>query len=93
MFNIVSPFPGTEFYDLAKKNNWIVTGDYIPTDVQHTSIVSYPNLSAKEMERILFKANIQYFLSPAFILKQLRRFHSIKELVSALKALKIKLFG
>lgn len=93
MFNIVSPFPGTEFYDIAKKNNWIITGDYVPTDVQHTSIVSYPSLSAKEMERILFKANLQYFLSPDFVLKQLRRFHSVKELVPAMKALWIKLFG
>lgn len=93
MFNIVTPFPGTEFYDLAKKNNWIVTGDYIPTDVQRTSIISYPSLSAHEMERILFWANISYFLSPLFVLKQLRRFRSVREIVSALKALKIKLFG
>lgn len=93
MFNIVSPFPGTEFYELAKKNNWIVTGDYIPTDVQRSSIVSYPNLSAKEMEHILFMANLRYFLSPAFVFKQLGRFRSVKEFVPAIKALKIKLFG
>lgn len=93
MFNIVSPFPGTEFYDLAKKNNWITTGDYIPTDVQHKSILSYPNLSSKDMEHLLFKANLQYFLSPAFVIKQLKRFHSLKEFYSAAKALRIKLFG
>ncbi len=93
MFNIVSPFPGTEFYNLAKENKWIVTGEYAPTDVQRTSIVSYPNFSAKEMERVLFRANLCYFLSPAFVLKQLHRFHSVNEFVSALKALKIKLFG
>lgn len=93
MFNIVTPFPGTEFYDLAMRNKWIITGDYIPTDVQRNSIISYPNLSAAEMERILFRANLGYFLSPSFVLKQLPRFRSLKEIVSALKALKIKLFG
>lgn len=93
MFNIVSPFPGTEFYELAKKNNWITTGDYIPTDVQRSSIVSYPSLSAKEMEHILFMANLRYFLSPAFVFRQLGRFRSVRELVPAIKALKIKLFG
>ena len=93
MFNIVSPFPGTEFYKLARQNGWITTGDYVPTDVQRSSIVSYPNLSAREMERILFYANLRYFLSPSFVFSQLRRFHSSGEFFSALRALKIKLFG
>lgn len=93
MFNIVSPFPGTEFYDLAKANGWIATGDYVPTDVQRSSIVSYPNLSAREMEKILFRANMRYFLSPSFVWKQLRKFHDFNEFVCALKALRIKLFG
>ena len=36
MFNIVSPFPGTEFYDMARKNGWIVTGDYLPRMCRET---------------------------------------------------------
>jgi anaerobic magnesium-protoporphyrin IX monomethyl ester cyclase len=93
MFNIVSPFPGTEFYKLAKENNWIRTGDYVPTDVQRESILNYPHLSSKEMERILFQNNLRYFLSPYFIVSQMRRFSSFKEFIYALKVLKIKLFG
>lgn len=93
MFNIVSPFPGTEFHELAMKNHWIVTGDYVPTDVQRTSIVSYPNLTARQMDRILFRANLTCFLNPRFVMKQLGRFGSVKEILPALKALKIKLFG
>ena len=95
MFNIVSPFPGTEFYQMAKDNGWIKTptGDYIPTDVQRVSILSYPHLSTDEMEKILFQNNLKYFLSPYFIITQLRRFSSWKEFFAALKALKIKLFG
>lgn len=93
MFNIVSPFPGTEFYKMAKDNGWIETGDYVPTDVQRHSILSYPHLSAREMERILFRNNLSYFLSPYFIFSQLRRFTSWKEFFYALKILKIKLFG
>ena len=93
MFNIVSPFPGTEFYDMARKNGWIVTGDYLPTDVQRDSILSYPHLSAEEMEKLLFRNNLSYFLSPHFVISQIRRFKSWKEFTYALKALKIKLFG
>lgn len=93
MFNIVSPFPGTEFYQLAKENGWIATTDYVPTDVQRESILNLPELSAREMEKILFKNNISYFLSPYFVFSQLKRFGSWREFSYALKALKIKLFG
>ena len=93
MFNIVSPFPGTEFYKLCKENGWLETPDYVPTDVQRESILKLPNLSAKEMEKLLFRNNIQYFLSPRFIARQLGRFRSFSEFSHALKALKIKLFG
>lgn len=93
MFNIVSPFPGTEFYKLCKENGWLAVPDYVPTDVQRESILNLPNLSAREMERLLFRNNISYFLSPAFIVKQLKRFRSVSEFRYALKALKVKLFG
>ncbi|MCH5345952.1 MAG: radical SAM protein [Muribaculaceae bacterium] len=93
MFNIVSPFPGTEYYELCKENGWIKGGDYEPTDVQRNSILDLPQLSAKEMERLLFFNNLSFFLSPKFIARQLRRFTSWQEFTHAAKALKIKLFG
>ena len=93
MFNIVSPFPGTEYYKLCKENGWLATEDYIPTDVQRESILNLPNLTSKEMERLLFKNNLSYFVSLGFIIKQLSRFKSLSELRAAFKALKIKLFG
>ncbi|MDR0573170.1 MAG: B12-binding domain-containing radical SAM protein [Tannerella sp.] len=92
MFNIVAPFPGTEFYDLARENGWIVGGDYVPTDVQHHSILNYPDLTNKEMEKMLFRHNLSFFLRPSFILKNIGRFGSFTDFKIALKALKRKLF-
>ena len=93
MFNIVSPFPGTEYYKEALANGWIENGEYVPTDVQRNSILNLPNLSARGMERLLYKNNLSYFLSPRFVIKQIKRFSSIGELSYAAKALKLKLFG
>lgn len=93
MFNIVSPFPGTEFYKMCIEHGWLATADYVPTDVQRESILCYPHLSAGEMERALFRNNLSYFLRPSYVVKQLRRFRSFSEFTNALKALKIKLFG
>lgn len=93
MFNIVAPFPGTEFYDLAKENGWIIGGDYVPTDVQRHSILNYPDLTYKQMERMLFRNNLFFFLRPSFIWIHIRRFKSFKDFTEAFKALKIKIFG
>lgn len=93
MFNIVSPFPGTEFYEMAKENGWIDGGEYTPTNVQRESILNYPHLSARDMEKILYRYNMRYFLSPYVIWSHIRRFSNFSEFFHALKALKIKLFG
>ena len=93
MYNIVSPFPGTEFYDMAKENGWIEAGEYTPTDVQRNSILSYPNLTSQQMEKLLFRNNIRFFLSPSFILRNIYKFSSFKDFKIALNALKVKLFG
>lgn len=93
MFNIVSPFPGTEFYELCKENGWLVDGEYRPTDVQRNSIVNFPHLTAREMERALWRNNISYFLSWHIITTHIKQFTSFSEFSHAMKALKIKLFG
>ena len=92
MFNIVAPFPGTEFYELARENGWIAGGDYVPTDVQHHSILNYPNLSGREMEKMLFRNNVSFFLRPSFIIKNIGKFGSFTDFRIALKALRRKLF-
>jgi len=91
MINIVAPFPGTEFYSIAKQNGWILGGEYVPTDVQHHSILSYPSLTNREMERLLFWHNIKFFIRPRFIFSQIRRFTSFSEFWKSCKALKNKL--
>lgn len=93
MINIVSPFPGTEFYERAIANGWIEGGEYRPTNVQRESILNYPHLSSRQMERLLFKNNLRFFLSPRFVWKHLRRFRSLGEFWAAAKALRHKLFG
>lgn len=92
MFNIVSPFPGTEFYDMAKANGWISGGEYTPTNVQRESILNYPHLTSREMEKALFWFNIRYFLSPKIVWKHVRKFRNLKEFYLAAKALRNKLF-
>ena len=93
MINIVSPFPGTRFYEMAKENNWIKGGEYRPTDVQQESLLEYPHIKAKEMESILFWSNVAFFIRPSIILKHVRQFRSFRDFYCALRSFIVKMFG
>lgn len=92
MFSLSTPFPGTDFYTLAKKNRWFSQGDYYPESVQDKSIIDYPKVSHQELNRLLRKANICFYFSPEFIIKNLWRLIDPVVMYRALVALKRKIF-
>lgn len=92
MFGICNPFPGTEYYKIAKKKGWFIHGDYVPFDVQKRSNISYPHLSARELEKAVKKANWSFFLRPRFMLNQISKINSFEGFIKSLAALGRKLF-
>ncbi|MFO0795658.1 MAG: radical SAM protein [Candidatus Brocadiaceae bacterium] len=88
MYNIANPFPGTEFYKIAKENKLFVYGDYKPVNVAKEANIAYPHLNKTDLENAVRRANFAFFLTPRFILKNIRRLGS----VNALKAMFKKLF-
>ncbi len=93
MFSICNPFPGTEFYRQAQEKGWLVYGDYVPVDVQKKSIIEYPHLKKKQIEKMVRKANFKFFLNPRFIIKNIFRFKTPKDFFLAFKSLIKKLTG
>lgn len=92
MFNICTPFPGTELYLRAKKEKWFVKDDYYPADVQKEAIIQYPHLKKEEIERIVKKANSRFYFRFYYILSNLRTIFNIKNLLQTLKGIFKKLF-
>ena len=93
MFSMTAPFPGTEFYDMAKENGWFTKGDYYPVDVQKTALVSFPNLSNTELEKEVNRANRRFYLNPKTAFKHIRKFRSVRDFTTASKALYRKLWA
>ena len=91
MYSICTPFPGTEFYEIAKANGWMVTGDYVPVDLARKSIVSYPSLSKEELEELVKRANRDFYLSPRVLWRNRGKVKSIPSLIQGLRTLKAKL--
>ncbi len=88
MYNIANPFPGTDFYKIAKENKLFVYGDYKPVNVAKEANIAYPHLSKADLENAVRRANFAFFLTPRFILKNIRRLGSL----DSLKAMFRKLF-
>jgi len=63
-------YPGTEAYDWASKNHYMLTDDYeqwLTEDGLHRTIVSQPGLSAEEVVAWCDYARREYYLRPRFI--------------------------
>ena len=67
------PYPGTEAYDWAKANKFIVENyeDYVLEDGSHNTVLSMPNLSSQEMVDFCNVARKKYYLRPKYILHRL----------------------
>jgi len=88
MYNIANPFPGTDFYKIAKENSLFVYGDYKPVNVAKEANIAYPHLGKTDLEKAVRRANFAFFLTPRFVLKNIRRLGSF----DSLKAMFRKLF-
>ncbi len=88
LYGIAAPFPGTAFYDSAKKNHWFATPDneYHPVDHSAESIIAYPHLSKDQLEQALSDAYRRHYFSPRYIAGQVRALRSLSDLRHKLAA-------
>lgn len=67
-------YPGTEAYEWAKKNKYLVTEDYskwINEKGMHTTTVSRPGLSADELVDMCDKARKEYYIRRKYIISKM----------------------
>lgn len=80
LFSIANPFPGTDFYYAAKKEGWMVHGDYVPVDPAREAIISYPHLSKERLEKVISHAYFSFYFSPGYLIRQILKIRDIKDL-------------
>ncbi len=73
-FSGVVAYPGTEFYNWAKKKDYIVPKDWtewVDDNYEQGTILNYPQLSTAEMNRLIDKGLKDFYLRPGKILYHL----------------------
>lgn len=93
---LAMPYPGTEFYNIAKENNWIDI-DYENLDVEKARHLNYrvialkdrPDLPRKGLQKIFKKFYWGFFFRPSYIIKTfLRMFSSYDDFRLTLKGIR-----
>lgn len=77
-FYCAVPFPGSDLYDLAQKEGWVISNDWARYE-QNFSVLSYPGLSATQVMDLRRQAYKNFYLSPRTVIKTLLRLKSPRE--------------
>lgn len=73
-FSGIAVYPGTEMYEWAKKSHYIKArnwSDWVDEKHEQATILSYPQMSKKEIDTYIDKGLSEYYLRPIQILRML----------------------
>lgn len=93
MFSICNPFPGTEYWDIAKNNHWLINEDYLPVDVQKEATITYPHLTKEMLEEEIRLLNFKFYFSLSFLGAAIKKvFIHPRDIINGLISLIKKIF-
>jgi radical SAM superfamily enzyme YgiQ (UPF0313 family) len=79
-FGIVTPAPGTDFYNYIRENHYFVTNDWSRFDPMLPPVFNYPALTSKDIYGKLKMAYRRFYLRPGYLFRRLRKLRSPFEL-------------
>lgn len=78
-FNITTPYPGTEMFNWAEQNNFLIHKNWAEYNFSKP-IMELPTISSVKVLNYYKKAHRQFYLRPAFVLKRLMKIRSVEDL-------------
>ena len=88
IFNITTPFPGTEMYTWAEENGFLKTKNWEDYDLSHV-VVELPTVSSAKVEEFYRKAHRRFYLRPRYLAMRVARLRSFADILQAIRALRI----
>jgi radical SAM superfamily enzyme YgiQ (UPF0313 family) len=87
IFNIATPFPGTEMFDWASQQGLLKTRDWENYDLAH-AVMELPTLSAEKVREFYQKAYRRFYLRPRYIAARLASIRSLGDVAQAIRGLR-----
>lgn len=69
-FSLLTPYPGTELYSIAKENNWLITEDF-DKYTAGKPVLKNETMSSEELKNLLSYAYRRFYLRPGYLFKRL----------------------
>jgi hopanoid biosynthesis associated radical SAM protein HpnJ len=69
--SLASPYPGTEFYALAKKEGWIASDSFLDPDGHQRCVINYPGLSNQEIFESVELFYKKFYFRPKYIARSI----------------------
>lgn len=63
-FSVATPYPGTPFYKSAEKNGWLKNVEWEDFDQNYSAVISYPELSDKEIMAGIKRCYLEWYGTP-----------------------------
>ena len=89
-FSGIVVYPGTALYKWAQEKGFITAGDWnewVTKEGEQATIVSYPQLSKEEIDKLIDKALSEFYFRPRQIITMLRNIKDLGELKNKLLGL------
>ncbi len=84
-FNITTPYPGTEMYDWAKKNDYLMTENWNCYSSYSNKVMNLPTLDSKTLDKYYKLAYRKFYLRPIFVFRWIKNIKSPEQAKQAIK--------
>lgn len=84
VFNVTTPFPGTDIFKWAEENGYLLTKDWTHYDMAHT-VMELPTISSADVQKFYSSVYRRFYLRPRYILMRLGKIRDKESLMEAVR--------
>lgn len=88
LFNITTPYPGTEMFKWADDNHYLLTKNWEDYDLSRP-VMELPTVSAAKVMEYYRKSHRHFFFRPSYICSRLKKVRSLEDLSSIARGIRI----
>ena len=88
LFNITTPYPGTEMFKWADDNHYLLTKNWEDYDLSRP-VMELPTVSAAKVMEYYRKSHRHFFFRPSYIYSRLKKVRSLEDLSSISRGIRI----
>jgi radical SAM superfamily enzyme YgiQ (UPF0313 family) len=92
LFNITTPYPGTEMFEWAQKNNYLKTTNWEEYDLS-VPVMELPTVSSRQVMACYRSAHRRFYLRPGYIWKHFKKLKNREEFISSIRAVRSVIGG